>query len=138
MTIPYYQVDAFTDRLFSGNPAGVCMLSSWRPDAMLQKIALENNLSETAFVVRKGDEFELRWMTPSVEVDLCGHATLAPAFVIFSELGHAAPEIRFHTKSGILGARRDGTRITLDFPAMKAASRPRGTDRASTASRSGN
>ena len=121
MTFPYYQVDAFTDRVFGGNPAGVCLLPSWLPEAMLQKIALENNLSETAFVVRKGDEFELRWMTPSVEVDLCGHATLAPAFLIFTELQHAAPEIRFHTKSGALGARRDGSRITLDFPAMRAS-----------------
>ena len=120
MTIPCYQIDAFTDRVFAGNPAGVCFLPTWLPDEMLQKIALENNLSETAFVVRKGDEFELRWMTPSVEVDLCGHATLASAFVIFSELKHAAPDIRFHTKSGVLGARRDGSRITLDFPAMKA------------------
>ena len=120
MTIPYYQVDAFTDHVFGGNPAGVCLLPAWLPDALLQKIALENNLSETAFVVRKGDEFELRWMTPSVEVDLCGHATLASAFVIFSELPHAAAEIVFHTKSGVLGARRDAERITLDFPAMQA------------------
>ena len=121
MTIPYYQVDAFTDRVFGGNPAGVCLLPSWLPDAMLQKIALENNLSETAFLVRKDGDFVLRWMTPSVEVDLCGHATLASAFVIFSELTPAAQDVRFHTKSGVLGARRDGSRITLDFPAMKAA-----------------
>ena len=120
MTIPYYQVDAFTDHVFGGNPAGVCLLPKWLPDAMLQKIALENNLSETAFLVRRGDEFELRWMTPSVEVDLCGHATLASAFVIFSELDHAAQDIRFHTKSGVLGARREGSRIVLDFPAMRA------------------
>ena len=120
MTIPYYQVDAFTDHVFGGNPAGICLLPAWLPDALLQKIALENNLSETAFVVRKGDEFELRWMTPSVEVDLCGHATLASAFVLFTEANHAGAEIRFHTKSGVLGARREGTRIALDFPAMKA------------------
>ena len=121
MTIPYYQVDAFTDHVFGGNPAGICLLPHWLPDDMLQKIALENNLSETAFVVKKGDDFELRWMTPTVEVDLCGHATLASAFVLFSETKHAAPEIRFHTKSGVLGARRDGARITLDCPAMQAA-----------------
>ena len=119
MTTPYYQVDAFTDHVFGGNPAGVCLLPQWLPDGMLQKIALENNLSETAFLVRRGEDFELRWMTPSVEVDLCGHATLASAFAIFSELKHTASEIRFHTKSGVLGARRDGARITLDFPAMK-------------------
>ena len=121
MTIPYYQVDAFTDHVFGGNPAGVCVLPQWLPDEMLQKIALENNLSETAFVVRRGEEFDLRWMTPSVEVDLCGHATLASASVIFSELKHAAPEIRFHTKCGVLGARREDARIVLDFPAMRAA-----------------
>ncbi len=121
MTIPYYQVDAFTDHVFGGNPAGVCLLPHWLPDAMLQKIALENNLSETAFIVRRGEEFELRWMTPSVEVDLCGHATLASAHVILSELNPLLADILFHTKSGVLSARRDGARITLDFPAMKAA-----------------
>jgi predicted PhzF superfamily epimerase YddE/YHI9 len=120
MTIPYYQVDAFTDRVFSGNPAGVCLLEVWLPDTTLQAIARENNLSETAFVVRRGEEFDLRWFTPTVEIDLCGHATLAPAFVIFSELAHATPEIRFHTKSGVLGAARDGETIVLDFPAMHA------------------
>lgn len=120
MSIPYYQVDAFTHQVFGGNPAGVCLLESWLPDAVLQKIALENNLSETAFVVRKGDEFELRWMTPTVEVDLCGHATLAPAFVIFTELGYTGSEIRFNTKAGPLGATRDGDRIVLDFPAWAA------------------
>ncbi len=117
--IPYYQVDAFTHQLFCGNPAGVCILAEWLPDAMLQKLALENNLSETAFVVRRGDDFELRWMTPSIEVDLCGHATLATAFVLFTELQHAGAEIRFQTKSGLLRATRDGGRIVLDFPAMK-------------------
>lgn len=120
--IPYYQVDAFTNQVFGGNPAGVCLLDSWLPDSLLQQIALENNLSETAFVVRRGDEYELRWMTPTVEVDLCGHATLAPAFVIYTELGFAGPEIRFSTKTGPLGARRDGDRIVLDFPAWNAKS----------------
>ncbi len=121
MTIPYYQVDAFTDHVFGGNPAGICLLPEWLPDAMLQKIALENNLSETAFVVRTGDVFELRWMTPAVEVDLCGHATLASAFVLFSETKYAGAEILFQTKSGTLKARREGSRIVLDFPAMKPA-----------------
>jgi len=116
MRIRYYQVDAFTDHVFGGNPAGVCFLDSWLPDAMLQKIALENNLSETAFVVSRGDEFELRWMTPTVEVDLCGHATLAPAFLIFTELAFTGAKITFHTKAGKLGASREEDRIVLDFP----------------------
>jgi PhzF family phenazine biosynthesis protein len=121
MTIPYYQVDAFTDRLFGGNPAGVCLLDAWLAEHTLQAIATENNLSETVFVVRRGDDFELRWFTPAVEVDLCGHATLAPAFVLFTELKHAAPTIRFHTKGGLLGATWDGEKVVLDFPAMKAS-----------------
>src|SRR5688572_20866326 len=116
MRIRYYQVDAFTDRVFGGNPAGICFLDSWLPDAVLQKIALENNLSETAFVVGAGDEFELRWMTPTMEVDLCGHATLAPAYIIFKEMGFTGANITFHTKAGKLGASRDAERIILDFP----------------------
>jgi PhzF family phenazine biosynthesis protein len=120
MRIRYYQVDAFTKHVFGGNPAGVCFLDAWLPDAALQRIALENNLSETAFVVRRGEEFELRWMTPTVEVDLCGHATLAPAFVIFTELGFSGAKIVFHTKAGSLGASRDADRIVLDFPAWTA------------------
>ena len=120
MRLPYYQVDAFTDRVFGGNPAGVCFLERWLPDDALQRIAAENNLSETAFVVSRGGEFELRWMTPTVEVDLCGHATLAPAFVIFTELGFSGEVIRFHTQSGPLGATRAGDIITLDFPAWPA------------------
>ena len=120
MRLPYYQVDAFTDRVFGGNPAGVCLLESWLPDDALQRIAAENNLSETAFVVPRGGEFELRWMTPTVEVDLCGHATLAPAFVIFTELGFTGESIRFHTQAGPLGASRAGEIITLDFPTWAA------------------
>lgn len=121
MRIPYYQVDAFTDRVFSGNPAGVCMLAKWLPDEVLRQIAGENNLSETAFVVKRGEEFELRWFTPTVEVGLCGHATLASAFVIFTQLQHATPAIRFHTQSGVLGASREGDVVVLDFPAWQAA-----------------
>ena len=120
MRLPYFQVDAFTDRVFGGNPAGVCLLERWLPDAELQRIAAENNLSETAFVVPRGGEFELRWMTPTVEVDLCGHATLAAAFVIFTELGFTGEAIRFHTQAGALGATRAGDIITLDFPAWPA------------------
>jgi PhzF family phenazine biosynthesis protein len=117
MRIRYYQVDAFTDRVFSGNPAGVCFLESWLPDAVLQQIALENNLSETAFALGSGGEFELRWMTPEMEVDLCGHATLAPAFLIFSEFRYTGESITFHTKAGRLGASRKDDLIVLDFPA---------------------
>ncbi len=118
--LPYYQVDAFTRRVFSGNPAGVCPLDAWLPDDLLQRIAAENNLSETAFFVGRDGQYELRWWTPTVEVDLCGHATLAAAFVIFQELGFGGEVVRFQTKVGELGASRKGDRITLDFPAWTA------------------
>jgi PhzF family phenazine biosynthesis protein len=101
--VPYYQVDAFTAEPFRGNPAGVCPLPHWLPEDLLQKIAAENNLSETAFFTRDKDLFHLRWFTPVMEVDLCGHATLAPAFVLF-ETGHPQPVIHFQTKSGLLTA----------------------------------
>jgi PhzF family phenazine biosynthesis protein len=117
MRISYFQVDAFTDRLFGGNPAGVCLLDSWLPDSVLQQIALENNLSETAFVVPRGEDFDLRWLTPTVEVDLCGHATLAAAFVIFQETGYDRQEIQFSTQAGLLTSYREDDRIVLDFPA---------------------
>jgi PhzF family phenazine biosynthesis protein len=103
--------------MFSAATRGCLLLDSWLPDELLQRIALENNLSETAFVVGVRGEFELRWMTPTVEVDLCGHATLAPAFVIFSEYGFKGESITFQTKAGRLGAAREGDRIILDFPA---------------------
>src|SRR5882724_8165652 len=108
MRIPYYQVDAFTAETFRGNPAGVCVLERWLPDAILQKIAAENNLSETAFFARERDYFHLRWFTPVLEVDLCGHATLAPAFVLFSELGHPGDTVKFQSRSGWLFAARRG------------------------------
>ena len=114
--IPIYQVDAFADIPFSGNPAAVCPLTEWLPDAQLQAIASENNLSETAYFVRNGDGFELRWFTPGCEVDLCGHATLASAYVLFSELGEPGELLRFHTKSGELRVRRQGELLVLDFP----------------------
>jgi PhzF family phenazine biosynthesis protein len=120
MRIPYFQVDAFTSRVFGGNPAGVCLLDGWLPDEVLKRIAAENNLSETAFVTPRGDDFDLRWFTPTREVDLCGHATLASAFVLFEERKVAAAGIRFHTQVGVLGAMRDGGKVTLDFPAWKA------------------
>ena len=92
--LPYYQVDAFTSQTFRGNPAGVCILTDWLPDPVLQRIAAENNLSETAFFIRQDGFFHLRWFTPAMEVDLCGHATLAPAFVLFAELGHEEATIK--------------------------------------------
>lgn len=119
--LPLYQVDAFTDKPFSGNPAAVCPLTSWLDDALMQKIAAENNLSETAFFVPspQGGEtdFELRWFTPSVEVDLCGHATLATGWVVFNELGFTGDVVRFSTKSGVLAVRRADVGLELDFPA---------------------
>ena len=118
--LPYFQVDAFTSRVFGGNPAGVCPLESWLPDDALQRIAAENNLSETAFIVGGDGHYELRWFTPTVEVDLCGHATLAAAFVIFHELGFSGDTIEFQTKSGTLGASRQEDLITMDFPAWPA------------------
>ena len=94
MKIPIYQVDAFTNERFKGNPAAVCPLDSWLPDAVMQNIAAENNLAETAFVVAEGNEYEIRWFTPTVEVDLCGHATLASAYVLFNELNFPSLNIR--------------------------------------------
>jgi predicted PhzF superfamily epimerase YddE/YHI9 len=118
MHIPYYQVDAFTSRTFAGNPAGVCVLENWLPDNILQCIAAENNLAETAFFTREDDHYHLRWFTPVLEVDLCGHATLATAFVLYSELGCPPDQaLRFHTRSGWLAAMRLGNIIELDFPA---------------------
>ena len=121
MRVPYYQVNAFTTRPFGGNPAGVVFLAGWLPDALLQQIAAENNLSETAFLVLRAEgEWDLRWFTPTVEVDLCGHATLAPADVLFTERGFAGGVIRFHTRSGVLAATRDEAgRVVLDFPSWK-------------------
>jgi PhzF family phenazine biosynthesis protein len=117
MKIPIYQVDAFTSRLFAGNPAAVCPLTRWPDDETLQAIAAENNLSETAFFVPRGNRYHLRWMTPSVEVDLCGHATLATAFVIFSELAPGLDSVAFDTQSGELIVRREGEMLAMDFPA---------------------
>jgi len=117
MKIPIYQVDAFTDKIFGGNPAAVCPLEKWIPAAAMQAIAMENNLSETAFFVRKGSVFKIRWFTPAIEVDLCGHATLASAHVIFKHLGHAKPQITFLSKSGELKASLKKDLIYLDFPA---------------------
>lgn len=123
MRLPIYQVDAFADAVFRGNPAAVMPLEKWLPDATMQAIAAENNLAETAFFVREKDGYGLRWFTPEVEVDLCGHATLASAWVIFNRLDGASERIHFHTKSGMLTVTQDGEsgRLVLDFPARPAA-----------------
>lgn len=120
MQIPFYQVDAFTDHAFGGNPAAVCPLAMWLPDETLQAIALENNLSETAFLVPVNDEagidYHLRWFTPAKEIDLCGHATLATAAVVFRDLRPDLEQVVFQSMSGPLVVRRDGSLLELDFP----------------------
>lgn len=122
MGLPIYQVDAFADKPFAGNPAGVCLLlNGEQKDEWMQDVAQEMNLSETAFLVPHRDGWNLRWFTPAVEVDLCGHATLASAHVLFSQsLAEAGEIIKFYTQSGLLTARRDGGWIELDFPAEPA------------------
>lgn len=119
MQIEIFQVDAFTSQIFGGNPAAVCPLEQWVEDEVLQKIAAENNLSETAFFVQKSDIIELRWFTPLVEVDLCGHATLATAWVLFNQRGATQDTLRFATRSGVLSVSRDGEFLVMDFPAKK-------------------
>ena len=116
MTIPVYQVDAFSGSVFAGNPAAICPLQEWLPDRTLQSIAAENNLSETAFFVRNNGRFQLRWFTPAVEVDLCGHATLASGYVLFHVLGEAGTKIIFETRSGELTVARQDDLLSLDFP----------------------
>lgn len=117
MKIKMFQVDAFTDKLFGGNPAAVCILDAWLPEDQLQAIAAENNLAETAFITTNEDGFNIRWFTPVVEVDLCGHATLAAAHVLFHHLGFDGEEIAFHShRSGTLLVRNTGNMLTLNFP----------------------
>lgn len=117
MKLPYFEVAAFTDRPFAGNPAGVCLLERWLPDALMQAIATENNLAETAFVVPGEGEYGLRWFTPVAEIDLCGHATLATAHVLTKERGVTDSVLRFHSPhSGLLAVAREGDRLVLDFP----------------------
>ena len=117
MEIPIYQVDAFASRVFTGNPAAICPLEKWLPDDTMQAIAMENNLAETAFFVRTEGGYHLRWFTPVNEMDLCGHATLASAYVIFRFLAPEATLVRFETRSGILTVTRQDGLLTLDFPA---------------------
>jgi PhzF family phenazine biosynthesis protein len=119
--VPYFVVDAFASKLFRGNPAGICPLTKWLDDALMQNIAAENNLAETAFFVPRGDDYDLRWFTPTVEIDLCGHATLASAFILFSELGFRGDTVHFHSKSGRLTVSRNGNVLTLDFPSRPPA-----------------
>jgi predicted PhzF superfamily epimerase YddE/YHI9 len=123
MRLPLYQVDAFTDRLFGGNPAAVVPLEEWLPAATMQAIAAENNLAETAFFVREGADYALRWFTPTVEVELCGHATLASAHVIFGWVEPERDRVRFRTlQAGTLTVARSGDGLALDFPAYPPAS----------------
>jgi len=117
-SVSLYQVDAFSGELFGGNPAAVCPLQAWPDDAWMQAVAAENNLAETAFLVREADGLRIRWFTPTTEVDLCGHATLATAFVHFHALGGDGDTVTFASRSGPLSVRRDGKRLTLDFPAL--------------------
>ncbi|MCK7549620.1 PhzF family phenazine biosynthesis protein [Marinobacter koreensis] len=128
MKTPIYQIDAFTDRVFGGNPAAVMPLESWPEDQTLQAMALENNLSETAFLVPlAGDEsadFHIRWFTPAVEVPLCGHATLASAWVVFNRLDWNRDEVSFQSRSGMLGVRKEGDWLVLDFPNLAFEEQP--------------
>jgi PhzF family phenazine biosynthesis protein len=117
MRLPLYQVDAFTQRVFGGNPAGVVPLESWLPAEVMQAIAAENNLAETAFFVREGEGYGLRWFTPTVEMDLCGHATLASAHVLFTSLGFSGLQIDFMTRSGRLSVTRRGDELAMELPA---------------------
>ena len=117
MKLKIYQIDAFTESVFSGNPAAVCPLEKWLPDETLQKIAMENNLAETAYYVKRDDTYEIRWFTPTVEVDLCGHATLATAYVLYNYEEHLSNEIVFHSpRSGRLTVSKHGNLLTLNFP----------------------
>ena len=121
MEISLYQIDAFASELFEGNPAAVCPLTEWLPDETMQSIAAENNLSETAFFVPKANGYHIRWFTPVSEVDLCGHATLATAYVLFNIFGYKNDKIEFDSKSGILAVMRDNDWLVMDFPAQPPA-----------------
>ncbi len=116
MELKIYQLDAFTNRLFGGNPAAICPLDAWLPDELMQQIAMENNLAETAFFVQEEGGLHLRWFTPKHEVALCGHATLAAAWVYFHHIEPDSDEITFNSLSGPLGVTRSGEQLTLDFP----------------------
>lgn len=119
MQLPIFQVDAFTDKIFGGNPAAVCPLENWLPDDVMQKIALENSVAETAFFIPMNDDFEIRWFTPEIEMDLCGHATLATAHVIARHLNSQLSSLKFYSKSGILNVTVENELLTMDFPSRK-------------------
>lgn len=119
MKLTIYQVDAFANKLFGGNPAAVIPLDKWIDDSLMQQVAEENNLAETVFFVPKQDGFHIRWFTPELEIDLCGHATLAAAFVLFELLEYKNDTITFYSQSGLLKVYRDGAYIALDFPSWK-------------------
>jgi len=118
MKLPLYQVDAFASRVFEGNPAAVIPLREWLDDEVMQSIAMENNLSETAFFVPHGEGYHIRWFTPATEVDLCGHATLATAFIVFTVIAPGSSEVVFKSRSGPLAVSYDGDLLTMDFPAQ--------------------
>ncbi|MDP3685100.1 MAG: PhzF family phenazine biosynthesis isomerase, partial [Ignavibacteria bacterium] len=128
MKLPIYQVDAFTSKLFGGNPAAICPLEYWLEESVMQSIAAENNLAETAFFIKKENYYELRWFTPEAEVDLCGHATLASAFVIFNVLKSETGKTVFQTKSGKLEVAKRNDLFVMNFPSRKpvAAEIPKG------------
>ncbi len=119
MKLPIFQVDAFTDKVFGGNPAAICPLEHWLPDDVMQKIAIENSVAETAFFIPLHDGFEIRWFTPEIEMDLCGHATLATAHVIARHLNYSLLSIKFQSKSGELVVTVENELLTLDFPSRK-------------------
>jgi PhzF family phenazine biosynthesis protein len=121
MKLQIYQADAFAAGLFKGNPAAVVPLTKWLNDETMQLIAMENNLSETAFFIPEGNQFHIRWFTPKAEVKLCGHATLASAHILFNELNFQSEQIEFNSKSGILTVKKTGDKLQLDFPADFAA-----------------
>ena len=125
MQLSMYQVDAFASRVFAGNPAAVVPLTDWLPDAVMQDIAAENNLSETVYFIPRGADYEIRWFTPVAEIDLAGHPTLAAAHVLFEILAAAGPQITFHTRqSGSLTVAREADRLAMDFPARPTVARP--------------
>jgi predicted PhzF superfamily epimerase YddE/YHI9 len=124
MTLDFYQIDSFSDRCFGGNPAAVVPLAQWLPDDVMQAVAQENNLSETAFFVPVGDGFRLRWFTPTSEVELCGHATLASAYVLYELLDYDRPSVSFQTLSGELTVRRGDDGFAMDLPALQLTERP--------------
>ena len=118
----YYVVDAFSEQPFRGNPAGVCILDQKIEDELMQKIAFENNLSETAFLLKREGYYDLRWFTPEAEIDLCGHATLGSAHILMKYIDRTMKQVEFHTLSGVLKVAKDGDYYTMDFPSRKPVS----------------